>query len=246
MIEVYSRTRKPIEGAPHVAIVDDEKSLATGETGVVIASNATKPQAGELIVADHPVTRNVAWASVLKDATVAPPPPPPPQGWTPLVSLGSSAVVAVREGEARRVWVGFDSDSFARSTDYVVFWTNIFDWLSRGGETFAAHPVTPLGDEWEIVTPAAGAPAQTKAWPGLYRRKGDGAPRAMNAPAPRIEAPADTDWRALLRRAAEARVASGGRRVAPWILIAAVACLLAAGWWWPGRGLTRFSGRRTV
>jgi hypothetical protein len=245
MVEVYSQNRPAGAGnSTRVAVVTEEKQLNEGESGVVLRSDAATRSEGMAapVVVDHPITKNVAWETALKGAAIA----PAPQGWNPIVSTGAQPIVAVREGDPRRIWVGFHSESFARSTDYVVFWTNVFDWLGQGGERFAAHTVAPLGDEWEPVALAAGAPPEAKAWPGLYKRKGDGAMRAMNAPAPRIERPIDTDWRAQLRRAAAAAVSRGGFRLAPWICLAALACLLVAGWWWPGRGLTRFSGGRTV
>jgi hypothetical protein len=245
MIDVYSRT--PAGGGEaggRVAVVEKLTGLGVGESGVVLANGAAKPQAADTapVVADHPVTRNIGWSNVLKEVAVA----PAPQGWTPVASLGGAPVVAVSEDNGRRVWVGFHSALFPRSTDYVIFWANVFDWLGRGGEAFVAHPVKMLPDEWRPVAMAGNAPPDRPAWPGLYRRASDGALRAVNAPAPQMQRPTDAGWDRRLGDILESHAVAGGTRLAPWLLLAALGCLLAAGVWWPGVGLTRFSGGRTV
>ena len=39
--------------------------------------------------------------------------------------------VAVRESPVRQVWIGFTLIRILRTSDFVVFWTNVFDWIGQ-------------------------------------------------------------------------------------------------------------------
>ena len=111
--------------------------------------------------------------------------PPPPAGWDAVVSIDRRPAVAVRESPARRVWVGLEADEWPRTPEYVVFWANVFDWLGAGEVTFRSHPVALLEGRWDVVDLAGGMGGDTGAascaepglWPGVYRRREDGALR---------------------------------------------------------------------
>jgi hypothetical protein len=153
MIEVYSRQRPPSDRSARVAIVDSSARLASNEVGVVVTSGLDRVKT-PLRVTDHPITAHVRdWNAILSDASVG---RPPPDGWTPILQSGDRALVAVREQPARQVWVGLASDAFARSTDFVIFWTDVFDWLGGGsgssgssGSEFRAEPSTPVDGKLE-------------------------------------------------------------------------------------------------
>jgi len=234
MIAAYAAQRPAGEGSRPVAIVGADAAPATATPAVVVAppdASAAQP-AGDVIVADHPVARDVDWREMLRDAHVS----PAPAAWTPVVSVGGAAAVAVRDAPERQVWVGLDPSSpFARTPAYVVFWTNVFDWVGQGGDAFGAETVTPLGDEWRRVTGDDDAPSGTPngLWPGLYRRDSDGATRALNAPPVEIAPPPETNWRARLEALRLDR--NEGVRLAKPLLLAALACLICAAWAWPAR-----------
>jgi hypothetical protein len=221
-----------------VAIVDDAGAVPTTTRAVIVAAGAAGKGLGEAAepaaaeVLPHPVTRHVEGEFRLPSAPVR---EPAPEGWTPVVRVGGKTAVAVREGPARQVWVGLDSPQWAREPGYVVFWTNVFDWVGgAGAPEFRAYPVGPLGAEWKRVD-GADVGAEPGLWPGLYERAGDGARRAVNATDVRFPpATAPSDWRGRLR-AAVAR-ADHGLALGPGVLATAVACLaLAAVFWAPRR-----------
>jgi hypothetical protein len=166
---------------------------------------------------------------VLKDARLG---AAAPAGFTPVVSIGDRVAVAVRE-TPRQAWVAIESATFPRRADYVVFWTNLFDWLGQGGDAFVSHPIGLLGDEWRRLTD--GPPGtEPGLWPGVYERD-DGTLRAVNAGAHTKPAlpPMTDDWQQRLARLASGRV--GGRPLSPYLLITALACALGAALQWPGR-----------
>jgi hypothetical protein len=57
--------------------------------------------------------------------------PAPGLDWQTILSINDHPAVAIRESPARQVWVGFASDVWPRSSDFVIFWTNVFDWIGQ-------------------------------------------------------------------------------------------------------------------
>ena len=225
MVETYRKLRPAREDARVVSIVDAAGSI---DGAAVLLAPATAAETGAPSVAEHSITAGVAWPEVLKDARFG---AAAPAGFTPLVSIGNRVAVAVRE-TPRQVWVAMESATFPRRADYVVFWTNVFDWLGQGGDAFLSHPIALLGDEWRRVTD--GPPGtEPGLWPGVYQR-GDGTLRAVNAGGHAKPAPASTthDWRQRLADLASGR--AGGRPLSPYLLIASLACALGAALRWPG------------
>lgn len=144
MIEVYSRRRPWNEASNRVAIVDDSGRLSPDQSGVVVTNGADRLTGQTPIrVSDHPITAHVRdWNSIVTDSTVG---RPPGDGWRPLVQSGDRVLVAVRDQPVRQAWVAFSSAVFARSTDFVIFWTDVFDWLGGGGGSeFRLVPSTAL------------------------------------------------------------------------------------------------------
>ena len=130
---------------------------------------------GKVSVADHAVTRElgkVDWNSMASDGVAE---LPEGGGWEVLVRVGEKAVLAVKNAPVRQVWVGVATQKMASAAEFVILWSNIFDWVGEGGEEFVGRTTGDLGSEWKAVEPL---PAGLKAgwWPGIYRR-GDGAIR---------------------------------------------------------------------
>lgn len=177
MIDVYERAKPPVALSTVVAVVNQKSELRADDAGVVVeASMAPGNVSGELHVAAHPVTALVNWAEVTIDAKVT---ASAPQGWTPLVQVGGKTLVALQETPARKIWVGFDSAAWPRSVDYVVFWTNVFDWLGDAGQAFVSHgPAIDATWKREGNLPSD---IQADTWPGIYVRS-DGRKKAVNVP----------------------------------------------------------------
>jgi hypothetical protein len=120
--------------------------------------------------------------------------------WTPIVYAEGEALVAVREAPARQVYVGLDLEKWSMSKDFVVFMTNLFDWVGEGEERFGASEAGRLGKEWEMAE-GGPLPRGTEAgdWPGVYR--GGGKLLAVNA-ADVVPGAGPTDWKEKLAKAA--------------------------------------------
>jgi hypothetical protein len=127
MIAVYNRHRSG--GGRRIAVVTNPADAAPEQPSVVI-SRGDLPllQTGELHVESHPIAAKVDWAAAISDFGGSPQPP----GYRPIVSDGIDAFVAVRESPARSVWTDLPETNWPTKPDYVIFWTNVFDWL--GGE----------------------------------------------------------------------------------------------------------------
>jgi hypothetical protein len=155
MIEVYGRHRVGGEGSKHIAVIAASEN-DIGEEPAAILMNSQSGFRGlatiePLIVRDSSLTRFVDWDRALAGARVE----SPPEGdWQPLVSAAGIVVVALREEPVKQVWVGFNSDEFAHHADFVIFWSNVFDWLGDGGENYQSATAAPV--TISLPAPAAG------------------------------------------------------------------------------------------
>jgi hypothetical protein len=127
------------------------------------------------------------------------------------------------------VWIGLDAPDWPRRSDFVVFWTNVLDWLGQGGEVYAAAGIEPLEEGWRKIAGPPGGVAGL--WPGMYRQA-DGRLRAVNAPAPRI-APIPAGWEAKLAKLQPSR--EGTLSLAAPLLLAALGLMLGASLTWTQR-----------
>ena len=262
-IEVYRTVRPAGEGSATVRIWTGNAPPEPTLAGVVVrpgpglrATATTRPTR----VAPHPVTDPVTdWTSLDLPAFDA---APPGGGWTPVLWAGERPLVAVRESPARQVWVGLDTDGWSNRPEYVVFWTAVFDWVGQGGETYAAHPLSELTPDWQRMP---GRPAAASGHPTVDpghrvrpRRRGSTVEAtvrsgAFNAALPLASAqrhrnPRRPETGATRLRSALGRYDAlpGRRRLAPWLLIASLVCLvLAAGAWRRGESLTAVRGAGT-
>jgi hypothetical protein len=263
MIDVYTARRPADVDSRRVTVVDGIENLPPGAPAAAIAEAGTQAPitVAPTVSAAYPeLTADIDWSAAVDDATA--PSAPLPAGWTPVVSAGDQAIVAVRDQPARQVWVGFTSPSWGKSPDFVVFWARVFDWLGadagapdtaqtdRAGATaapgaageYAAVAVGVLGPEWFPESPAfdSSPPAvDARRWPGFYRRA-DGAERAVNSPALPADdhAPAYSraaDFRSALSPETSGKLslrANEARSLTGALCVAALACVLLAAMTW--------------
>jgi hypothetical protein len=171
MIEVYRRHR---EGGPtHVAVVTAPAPISVANPSVLLAPSAAAPTSEPLTVQAHPLTAGVDFAAVTASTggTEAPP------GFEPLVSRGRQTFLALRQQPTQCVWVCLNSKDWSNQADYVVFWTNVFDFLA-GDAGYRWYPVEGLQR------------------PGIQTQP-DGSIRAFNAMDVTFADPAPNDWAGL-------------------------------------------------
>ncbi|MGA2501070.1 MAG: hypothetical protein ABSH20_25310 [Tepidisphaeraceae bacterium] len=224
MADSYTSLRPPGNTSGRVLIAGSTQELAAGEAAVLLSAPASAA-AGigvSATVREHPVTASVSrWPAAGGTDAV---------GWDPVVSVGGRVIVGVREGPPRRVLVSADLENWSRSADFVVFWTNVFDWLGASEPQYVSEEVRELGAEWKPVAPHAGV--ENGLWPGLYRRT-DGATIALHAGSAKsaVESAGNPAERlSALRQQGSAGLA--GRATGPWLLTAAAILVLLAGLLW--------------
>jgi len=143
MIEVYGRRRPPGDGSKRIAVLSASAVAPEEEPAAIVADDSAATVLSNLeplAVVDSPLTKSVDWDKILSRARVS---SPPPGDWQPIVAAGNVTVVAIRQQPVKQVWVGFQSDEFPRRADFVVFWSNVFDWLEDGGQNYESAP-SPL------------------------------------------------------------------------------------------------------
>ncbi len=217
MIAVYARHHPSSDASQAVGIVTDPKDLPSSGPAVLVidstlAAAATPSPVEAVTVSEHPLTRNVNWIALASTQPVTG--STVPAGWTPVVSRGGRAFVAVRKEPARQVWVAIDSPRWSASPDFVIFWANVFGWVGQGEDRFAAYNL-------------AEAPAGI-ALPGIASDRGIS--RAYNAHVPEIFAVPPQPWEPALR--AWGRNMERGLPLAPFAGLAALACLAGAAVAW--------------
>jgi hypothetical protein len=142
MIQTYTKLRPPIDESWSVNVSDRPPEA----TGAVVVAGDREVALDDLTVAEHAINVSVDWRRSLREASVA---PAPGEGWRAIVSAGQQVLVAVRDSPSRQAWIGFTSESFPRTSDFVIFWTNVLDWLGSGEnerwdvQLIAAIPIHP-------------------------------------------------------------------------------------------------------
>ena len=226
MIEVHNRLHASQAAATEVDI--STSSLAPGVSGVFLANASGQPtDLRPATHGDHPLLRNI---TLPQDAILAS--EPPGEDWTVVASVNSMPLLATREKPTRQVWVGFWSRSWARQVDFVVFWTNTFNWLGGQQSRFISEPAHGLPSGWEPVSPTTAPASPAGVWPGLYRHGAvmaainSPAPTDLNATSPATAPAVAKSWQDALRQQMSAHPAR--RELASWLLLAAILLVLAA------------------
>ncbi len=214
MISVYTRKRPPVQGSETIDIVGNPQDLPGTQRGIVVAQSfADAATTGSsLAVSDHPITRSISWGEL----PLLPAAGDPPPGWETLVSSGAKPIVAAQAEPVRKVWVGFATDQWSTQAQFVIFWTNVFDWVGQGGRQFSASALTEQSKDWAPLSSPEG-------FPGIYQRE-DGAKRAFNIfaePLPPAQ-PSSSDWRERLTTIARQK---GGRTISGPVSLAALFCI---------------------
>lgn len=198
LIEVYSQHRPPSGSSGRIGVTADMSRVPSSPAAIVAATAEGSTIRQQPSAIDHALMRDVRdWPT---DAVVAAA-SPSDEGWTPIVSAGDRVLVAAREQPHRQVWVGFDSPTFAARPDFVIFWTNVFDWLAgdaaAGGE-FRCDAVMNLGASWARDDQVSGPRLTADPTTGIYRGP-NGSLAALCAMDVRIPAdPPSADWQLKL------------------------------------------------
>jgi hypothetical protein len=196
MIEVYTKLRPPGEESQTVAVVNSTADAPVDQPVAIVVDSTDANTVFNLN--DVTVTGNssldisaIDWHKALAGARAA---PLPAGDWTPVVSAGATPIVLIRL-HPKAVWVGFDSPDFARSADFVIFWSRIFDWLSDDAPIYRSQAVGPLLGQWQLIQPdtATSTDRDMGLTPGLYRAR-DGNLLAVNSQAPVIEPSGSNVW----------------------------------------------------
>ncbi|HEV8608107.1 MAG TPA: hypothetical protein VGQ99_22415 [Tepidisphaeraceae bacterium] len=239
LIEKYSKLRPAGGESKRVGIV------AAGADGEIILGKIGTGGSGKVTVVDHPITKaleKVDWGAMAGEGVADAPGGP---GWDVLVRVGERAVLAARNAPARRVWVGVSTQRMASSAEFVMLWSNIFDWVGEGGEEFTAEKTGQLGSGWKAVEEQA-AGLSPGWWPGIYRRA-DGVIMAVNAPDVVLPEARAGDWRARLGELARRhREASGVRWLTTPLILGSMGLMLVAAMMWRGGLRKQKTLRRTI
>jgi hypothetical protein len=171
LADVFNRNRP---GGRHLLLSD----LPTPGQGVQVVGGAGGDETlVALTTRENPLTTGVsAWPGPATDAK-------PPTDFRVIVERGGRPMVAVHESSPRQIWTNLDLSKWSRTTDFVVFFGNVFEsFRADGGDDFVSSPPVPLGTEWKRVDDRA-VPANVPLglWPGLYQSD-DGRMLAINAP----------------------------------------------------------------
>jgi hypothetical protein len=235
MIRVYARQRgKSQAGATRqtVQVVTSLASIA-GATPAVIVAPATDVMSGSIMAIDDPITRDVHWSAIPGPIHIS---SSAPQGWKTVVSMGGQAMVAVREVPARQAWVGFDAEGFSATPAFVVFWTNLLDWVAGSAHVYSASPVIAQMDGWRRMPLVNDPEALVADAPGIYAR-GDGSKAAFDSPVLPPPTPSNADEPEVVHHlAALIGNRPSGRDAAPIVLWLSLACLIIAAAVWKRAG----------
>ena len=147
MLSVYSIHRTASSQSSRVSLVAGVKDLPADQPGVVLAPASEQPvRLEDLAVTDHAVTRSIGWRQLPLPAGSS-----APVGWTVLVRGSSGALVAIKDDAPRRAWVAIPPEAWSSRPEFVIFWTNLLDWVGSGSQSYAAHPMSELTDAWKPV-----------------------------------------------------------------------------------------------
>jgi hypothetical protein len=179
----------------------------------------------KVVLNPHPITGDLS-SSDLAQANVAAE-APTAAGWETVIQIGDRPAVMVRQTPQRQVWVGFDAPNWGSTPAFVIFWSNVFDWVGGAAQQFAWHPLSEWQASWQRVDPPE--PAAAGLWPGIYQEQG-AMRRAFNTLDLRLSSATPASWQESLRRLPLSQRAAVP--LAPGLLLAALALLALAALTW--------------
>jgi hypothetical protein len=246
-VVAYGRARPASTGSRRVVVTvdsDDVAPLLRGDHSTVIvgAGDVTSTGDDPPTVTTDALTADIDWTALIgRGATVS---GRPPVGFEPLVRVGDTTIMAATPvaESPRNVWVGLTAPSDRQSVAWVMMWTRLFDELGRSGAgRYEASLPRQLGNGWRAIAGDAPVGMEPGLWPGVYRHD-DGRLVAVNPPdvTPRPGEPA-VDWTDQVNGATATR----STPLSPPVLVAALACVTAAGWlaWRRSGALSGTSGQ---
>jgi hypothetical protein len=210
---IYSAHRAATADAPAVRIT--ARPLGEDESGIWVQSGAGGGIAATPAVVADESTRGVQRWPAVGSATI-------PAGFSPIVSVASGIIVAVREQPRRAVWINAQLWDWEKTDDFVIFFATALDWLAGDQPAFAASAPAELGAGWK---PAGGTGLLTQPgeWPGMYRSESSQDLIAVNAGSyPAVDQAADSPSLGALGDG------FGFHPVAQWFALAALLCCVAA------------------
>jgi hypothetical protein len=233
MIDVYRRYRPAAEDSPRIAL-GRPGDIKADEPAVLLAP-AVGPESAHTDIrpTPHPVITGVDWSGLSSGPSLSA--DHPPEGWTIVLRAGEHALIAVRDGDVRQVWVGFESRAFARTPGYVVFWTNVFNWLgsATGGDFTAGVVGPPLDGARRLLPKTLPDHVDPDRWPGVFETPTG--KLALNCGRVTFGTTSGENW--STRLAAIPPAIPTGIDLAPWLALAALTCLAGAAATWERRRL---------
>jgi hypothetical protein len=163
MAAVYTKDRST--GPQPLRAIVTNHELPADQPGVWINSITLSGAASATPVAiPHSVTRNVInWPEAGGAVT-------PPDGFEPVVSRQNRIIVAVRVSPRRQVWLNASLSDWEKTPDFVIFFGNVFDWISSSDQDYRSTAPTELGDRWTTTDGGSILPGSNPGeWPGIYR-----------------------------------------------------------------------------
>ena len=160
IVATYARVRLADDNATVVRIVRDESvdllnqagAMSSTEPGEAIyiarpsavteksvdsSSEATTIPA--VLVSSHPITQDIP--ELFFDRALG---GTPGVRWTPVVTRQGRPIVAYAETPARQVWVSESLADGDQTPAYVMFWTNVLDWVSGSTLEYQSEPLPPV------------------------------------------------------------------------------------------------------
>ncbi|MCC7350712.1 MAG: hypothetical protein IT446_09100 [Phycisphaerales bacterium] len=232
MMEIYQH-QQPAGGHNQTLLIAPDAVALPDAMPAVVLPQSSQPATGAIEVINHPITAQVQWDRWDWRLTDQ----PPPAGWSPLVTIGQKTALAITDHPVRRVWVGVGGDEFSRSAQFVMFWTDVLDYLADGTPRYESQTVHPLGKGWKRID-SADTGGIAGLWPGFW--KIEDRQVALNAELfdwPRITP--EMDSMARLDRGLHSQTA-GWRDIAGAMTMAALGLLAIAALVWPAGRLTWF------
>jgi hypothetical protein len=172
----YMASRGTVELAPMASIT----AAPTASRAAILA-----PTAGHVhlklppALPDHPILRNLK----LPQEVAITDRPLPPGDWQTLLQQDAQPLLAV-DGQHKRVWIGFASSEWEQTPDFVVFWTNVIDYLADGAIKVSGPE--KLDGSWRRIGGGEEPPPALNGLRGGLYARGDEL-RVINVPTPEMQ-----------------------------------------------------------